>query len=121
MGDLTLDRPSTQASRHHTRSVTACCQCFCQSTSAGYSGWTELTVMNAPKPLRVGICERRWQKVCGEILVANRPQEPLNGTAADGGSTGIRCGRERPTMHHGVSHFNAGRKTIDQQTPGLAL
>ena len=57
----------------------------------------------------------------GEILVAHRAQEAVDGQGAHRSATGIRGGRPGAAVDHGITDFDTGRVAIDQHATDLLL
>lgn len=67
---------------------------------------------------RIAVLQRRRQKVHGQILIADRPQEPADGERPDRCRARIRRRRKRSAVHHRVRDFDAGRLTLDDDLAG---
>src|SRR2546428_7913695 len=65
--------------------------------------------------------QRRGQQRVGQVLVAHRPQEALDRRGADGAASPVGRGREWAAVDHRVAHLDAGRGSIEQHAPHLAL
>ncbi|KPX78934.1 Uncharacterized protein ALO53_05541, partial [Pseudomonas amygdali pv. photiniae] len=65
---------------------------------------------------RVGILQRRRQLAVGQVLIADRAQETVDGQSAYRRSTCIRGCRVRAAMHHGFTDLNTGRVAVEQNT-----
>ena len=68
---------------------------------------------------RIGRLHRRREQAIGNVLIADRPQEPHHRQRSDRSRAPVRCRRIRPAVDHGVGDFDTGGPAIGQYAAGL--
>ena len=66
-------------------------------------------------------CSGAGQQFLGQVLVGDRPQEPVDGQGAHGGGAGVGGGGEGAAVDHGVADFDAGGPAVDDDPADLLL
>jgi len=86
-----------------------------------YSRELDLAVDEAEEVEWVSLLKRFGQQSGGKVLVADWAEEAIDCHGTDGGGSAVGGGGEGSAMDHGIAHFNAGWKTIDEDTSGFAF